>query len=152
MSDEGEEKVQAMLADPFGPKARPIAYVCHVPRITALAREYGYAIGLHGSLQRDLDLIAVPWSEVAAPAEELVMAIARVVGGFMLEGERAMDKPHGRRAWIIHLGRALYIDLSVMPREADRAKTGEYEKEYEKEKEGERAEGTESSASPATDP
>lgn len=111
-----DEKTDAMLANRFGPKVRPIAYVCHLPRIAALAREYGYAITVHGSLQKDLDLVAIPWSKVAVSGEEIVQAIAEMVGGFMLDGERAMEKPHGRKAWIIHLGAGLYIDLSVMPR------------------------------------
>ena len=110
------ERDQAMLADPFGPKVRPIAYVLHVPRLAETARQHGYALAVHGSLQRDLDLLACPWSEVASAPEELIHALCRRVGGFMLEGEKAMEKPHGRRAWIIHLGAGLYIDLSVMPR------------------------------------
>lgn len=107
---------KALLMDRYGPKARPIAYVCHVPRITALAREYGYAIAIHGSLQKDLDLVAVPWSEVATDAETLVMAICEIVGGFILPHQEALLKPHGRIAWTIHLGAGLWIDLSVMPR------------------------------------
>ena len=91
--------------------------MCHLPRSTALAREYGYAIAVHGSLQRDLDLIAVPWSDVASDAEELVQAICHTTGGFILEGQDdATPKPHGRLAYNIHLGAGLYIDLSVMPR------------------------------------
>lgn len=110
------EQTQAMLKDAYGPKVRPIAYVCHLPRITALAREYGYAIAVHGSLQRDLDLIAVPWSEVAVDAETIVIEIAKMVGGFILDSEDATKKPHGRLAWKIHMGAGLYIDLSVMPK------------------------------------
>lgn len=105
-----------MLKDPFGPKARPVAYVCHLPRLATVAREHGYALAVHGSLQRDMDLIAVPWSEVAADPEELVMAICRSAGGFMLPTETATLKPHGRKAWIIHLGAGLYIDLSITPK------------------------------------
>ena len=116
MMETNQEQTDAMLMDTFGPKVRPIAYVCHLPRITALAREYGYAIAVHGSLQRDLDLIAVPWSEVATDDETLVLAIARMVGGFILDHERAMAKPHGRKAWTIHMGAGLWIDLGVMPR------------------------------------
>lgn len=31
--------------------------------IWRLAREVGYAVGLHGSLRRDVDLIAAPWTD-----------------------------------------------------------------------------------------
>ena len=105
-----------MLLDPHGPKVRPLAYACMLPRLTTVAREYGYALAVHGSLQRDLDLIAVPWSEVAVPAEDLIFAIANSAGGFMFPHEKGIEKPHGRRAWVIHLGAGMYIDLSVMPR------------------------------------
>jgi hypothetical protein len=118
MSEVSEEATQALLKDRYGPKVRPIAYVCHVPRITAVAREHGYAIGIHGSLQRDLDLIAVPWSEVAVEPDALVLAICEVVGGFIMpHQEEPTKKPHGRLAWTIQLGAGLYIDLSVTPKQ-----------------------------------
>lgn len=104
------------LLDRYGPKVRPIAYACHLPRITAKAREFGYAIAVHGSLQRDMDLIAVPWSETASDEEELIKAICETVGGFRIKGQDVEEKPHGRRAWLIHMGAGLYIDLSIMPR------------------------------------
>lgn len=33
--------------------------------IWEVARGCGYAIGLHGSMKRDVDLIAVPWTDEA---------------------------------------------------------------------------------------
>jgi hypothetical protein len=99
-----------------------------VPHLTQVARTYGYAIGLHGSMSRDLDLIAVPWTDEAAPAETLVEAIRDAVDGFIRndpptqenkyhsQTRSPVDKPHGRRAWSIYFsGRRFYIDLSVMP-------------------------------------
>lgn len=114
---DAEEKV--MCIDPFGPKVRPLAYVLHVPRLTETARQHGYALAVHGSLQRDLDLIACPWSEVVSEPEVLIRALCQRVGGFMLPTETAMNKPHGRKAWMIHLGAGLYIDLSIMPQKYD---------------------------------
>lgn len=83
--------------------------------IWAVARKLGYSIGLHGSMKRDCDLIAAPWTVTAGSDEYLVEALctclnARVVG----EPE---DKPHGRRAWSLQVdGHVKTIDLSVMPR------------------------------------
>jgi hypothetical protein len=102
------------------------AFEEHIGTIRRVAREHGYAIGVHGSLARDIDLIAAPWIEECAPAEVLVRAIAAAVDGVIdnLPGnETAGDakrfpvaKPHGRLAWSIQLGGGPYIDLSVMPR------------------------------------
>ena len=43
------------------------------------ARELGYNLVLHGSLARDIDLIAIPWVESAVPAEQLVEAFLEVI-------------------------------------------------------------------------
>lgn len=100
------------------------------------ARELGYAIGVHGTLKRDIDLIACPWTSGAVAAEELAEALRVVAEGVTgwakphpLEVDehfkRGMPhvKPHGRLAWSFHLtekfqgGGGPYIDLSVMPRQ-----------------------------------
>lgn len=100
-------------------------YALRLPIAREAARRYGYALGLHGSMRRDLDLIAAPWTEEAVPPEDLVKGIAVAVGGYVRKETRgcqerdetgATSKPHGRRAWVIHLGADAYIDLSVMPR------------------------------------
>lgn len=88
---------------------------------TAAARRHGYALAVHGSMERDIDLVAVPWADDAQPAEvvvaEIMDAIARVNGGvaFVTPGVPVAKKPHGRRAWAIRMG-GTYVDLSVMPR------------------------------------
>ncbi len=111
-----DEKTDALLLDRYGPKVRPVAYMCHLPRIASKAREFGYAITVHGSLQRDLDLVAIPWSDNATEIEPLLQAICETTGGFMLEHQGDTQKPHGRKAYVIQLGAGLYIDLSIMPK------------------------------------
>lgn len=100
--------------------------------LRAKARELGYAVGIHGTLKRDIDLIACPWTTEAVDARtlaEALQAVAREICGkadlawhpgkgqeFTLEGAPGL-KPHGRLCWSIHLGLGPYIDLSVMPRQ-----------------------------------
>jgi len=101
--------------------------------LRARARELGYALGVHGTLLRDIDLIAAPWSRDAVSARHLAEALRieaeRVIGfAFDRDASRSNNphyfnegspghKPHGRRCWTFHLGGGPYIDLSVMPRE-----------------------------------
>lgn len=91
----------------------------------AAAFKHGYAIAVHGSEMRDLDLIAVPWTDEASDAETLVEAIREMTGGTI--GQTPDEqRPHGRRSWSIHLNNEHtlgnfkpvlpYLDLSVMPR------------------------------------
>ena len=109
--------------------AFPALYSLLYPSMVAVARAHGYALALHGSLARDMDLIAAPWAEDAVPAEELVEAICQDIGGMILGGGRRdplsgdfvphqdpVEKPHGRLAWALHLTGGAYIDISVMPR------------------------------------
>lgn len=93
----------------------PIIGVLYVVR--AIARQSGYAVGWHGSVARDLDLIAVPWTEDADPPERLVARIMEAVGGAYTHGqENPSRRPHGRLSYAINLHPGpFYIDLSVMP-------------------------------------
>lgn len=94
----------------------PAYYAALLPVIRNRARALGYTIAVHGSMQRDLDLIAVPWVPDAGSPEALVALIVDASGGYVLHHQGVEHKPHGRLAWTIHLGGGPYIDLSVMPR------------------------------------
>lgn len=95
-------------------------YMLHVvPKLLPVAKRLGYAICLHGSFVRDLDVVAVPWTEEAAPAEELEQALRDEVHGWLARDKDPCPtvKPHGRLCWSIHTEDGVgYIDLSVMPR------------------------------------
>ena len=83
-----------------------------------LAWDEGYALAMHGSFTRDLDLIAVPWTEKACDPEHLVKQIEAATGTKQ-NGHPPGDKPHGRRAWTLLLpafGDPRFVDLSIMPR------------------------------------
>lgn len=120
------------MKDYSGKDARPI-YEKIIEPLRAKALELGYAIGVHGTLRRDIDLIACPWTPLAVDAKTLAEALRLVAlevhgAAFMLAPEEADPfhqegcpgmKPHGRRTWCFHMGGGPYIDLSVMPRVSD---------------------------------
>lgn len=84
-------------------------------RIRELAREVGYAVGVHGSMQRDQDLIAVPWVADAVGPLALAQHIAAGLGGQVMDYQ-TQDKPCGRWSCNIHTPDwTKLIDLSVMP-------------------------------------
>lgn len=100
------------------PTYAPAYMVGIYPELAAEAIRLGYALALHGSLQRDLDLIAVPWTEQAVPPDELVSSLC---GIFDVEPNHPIGspqvRPHGRLSWSIPLWWGAYLDLSVMPRQ-----------------------------------
>lgn len=91
-----------------------------------IAREYGHTLAVHGSLARDIDLVAVPWTEQAGDPEKMIAdlkgAVMGIFGRARLDpAEEWNEKPHGRRARSIHVyceGHFFYFDISFMPRVA----------------------------------
>ena len=83
-------------------------YASLLPIIRELAREHGYAIGVHGSMSRDLDVIAVPWVEKPKKPESLIIAIEKaIIGASHMRKywkETVSNKPLGRKAYSIHIG------------------------------------------------
>ncbi len=88
------------------------------------AYRYGYALAVHGSLKRDIDLIACPWRDSACDAHSVAAEIKKVteaIIGFAREREcdpNPSKMPCGRLAWsfyLTHEDTGPYIDLSVMP-------------------------------------
>jgi len=74
-------------------------FLSRLPSIREAAREHGYAIGLHGSLRRDMDLIAVPWRDGASDKDKLAHAIAMAAVGMTRNGGYQWEaKPCGRVA------------------------------------------------------
>lgn len=86
------------------------------------AKDMGYALATHGSMVRDIDLVAVPWTERAHAPEALANSLKQVLGKLYpigLEVEPSADpakaKPHGRLCWSWWIRPWTYIDLSVYP-------------------------------------
>lgn len=104
-------------------------YRSRLPAIRETAKEHGYAIGVHGSLRRDLDLIAAPWREDASGADTLAAAIHHAACGFTQSKYQWEQKPAGRVAvsmpicWTHRHGVLSdgHIDLSVCPPVAQQA-------------------------------
>lgn len=121
------------------PKEKPCkapAYAWIYPQLVKVARDHGYALAIHGSCNRDLDLVAVPWVDDAAEPSVLIDAMRERIDGVIVptgthggrwDGTKFVDaivenpsaKPHGRLAWNIHFTSCeFYLDVSVMPRAA----------------------------------
>ncbi len=92
-----------------------------LPQLRATAREVGYALAVHGSLERDFDIVAVPWTETAGSPTELVEGLCKTCRaatgwGYWHNAQKFTAKPHGRLAVTIVASAEVQIDLSIMPR------------------------------------
>lgn len=80
-----------------------------------LAREVGYSVGIHGSLKRDVDLIAAPWTEEAVSPDDLIAHLCRGLNA--REAGVREQKPLGRVSCNLQInGWFKLIDLSICPR------------------------------------
>lgn len=86
-----------------------------VEEVRAAAYACGYALAVHGSQERDLDLIAVPWIADARAPEALIRHICAEIDADQIGPTEY--KPHGRVAVSIKKkGWYRMIDLSVTKR------------------------------------
>lgn len=83
------------------------------PLIWKVAKEHGYTVGLHGSMRRDVDLIAVPWVETHSTPQKLTDALCKALGARQLVPFE--QKPVGRVATNLAIdGWYRMIDLSIL--------------------------------------
>lgn len=94
--------------------AKPSLYTFYFELIKEIGLKYGYNIVLHGSMNRDLDLIAIPWEEKTGNVDNMIDEINIVIGGNVLmvnrsatnlKGDRYSLKPHGRICYVININR-----------------------------------------------
>lgn len=126
----GEENVQAeaderamfdemtrLMLDAWGKRVQEVIFYAR-----AVAKSHGYALAVHGSLRRDIDVVAVPWVADVSPAAEMARDVfdSLTRGGYAVgwgsDGEAGEAKPHGRHGWAIVLAGEpfCYLDFSVI--------------------------------------
>ena len=82
------------------------------------ALELGYALAIHWSLQNDMDILAVAWTEEARPYEELVQKIEDCIWWSIFKFHNTFSKeikPHWRIAYSLNITPDVFIDLSIIP-------------------------------------
>ncbi|MER8999987.1 hypothetical protein NKJ52_20685 [Mesorhizobium australicum] len=93
-------------------------YIGAYKELTEIARKHGYAMAVHGSVARDLDLICIPWID---DADDPQAVVDEITSRFAI---KETDKPprvreHGRIVYtlLVSFGDC-FIDLSFTPRAA----------------------------------
>lgn len=90
-------------------------YCALYPKLAAITREHGYALAIHGTLARDMDLICIPW--VPKPSEPQTVVEAITSRFYIRQIGQAQAREHGRVAYLVSIGHGeCAIDLSFTPR------------------------------------
>lgn len=111
-------------------KPKPHFYAACLSTLQPIAREHGYNLLIHGSINRDMDLVAVPWIDEPKTHAELLKAFCNALGAMYLTDQNGKPCDHtvlpgGRDSYIIQLNRGMkwnnwqdeewYIDISITP-------------------------------------
>lgn len=121
--------------------AKPQLYAYYFLQLKEIAKEYGYNLVVHGSMNRDLDLIAIPWIDDAKDERDLIQALHSHITGLTVANEHEdaifmfKELPGGRHSYVININRGgyrngvdengipkydqdpqYYIDISVTPK------------------------------------
>lgn len=102
-------------------------YNALIEALKYVAYRCGYALAVHGSLKRDIDLIACPWRDHAVGSDYLIKEIQKATKSIIGEarpkqGEKTLKEypmPCGRVAYTIYLTHddsGPYLDVSIMPK------------------------------------
>lgn len=83
------------------------------------AMNCGWALGLHGSLASDMDIMAMPWIEDATTADIMIKNLIKCFGfsDFWIEYQMQVDrtsKPNGRVVYTIPIYADFYLDINVI--------------------------------------
>jgi len=118
--------------------AKPSLYAFYFESLKIIALKYGYNLVLHGSMNRDLDLIAIPWQKELGSHEEMVNEFIKELDGSLMLNNRRIENNkiagepystthHGRIQYVININRECgmvndiwvdaqyYLDISVIP-------------------------------------
>jgi hypothetical protein len=101
-----------------GHKWMPIMYVTYFGMLKEIAEQHGYCLSVHGSVNRDFDIICVPWVDTPFSHNQLLQAFSECVGISRSNGlpyDSMVEKPHGRISYTLNVGSGGYLDISIMP-------------------------------------
>lgn len=106
-------------------------YAMYYEYLKEIAKDYGYNLVPHGSFNRDLDLIAIPWIDNPRPEHEMILEFQEYLTGIKTTDHKGNAiysiLPGNRHCYVINLNRGnkhgewvrfedkqYYLDISVV--------------------------------------
>lgn len=109
-------------------KPKPQIYAFLFPIIQEKSKELGYNAVIHGSLNRDMDVILIPWTDTPVENLKIIQEIDLLITGTYKSSKEQYlfsTLPGGRASYIININRGgafnnyvdekYYIDISITP-------------------------------------
>jgi hypothetical protein len=96
---------------------RAAFYACMWNDIRQCAMDCGWAVALHGSLNSDMDIMAMPWVDNAVPFEDVIKKISELFVDNLNSENYVItydEKPHNRIVATIPIFADFYLDISAI--------------------------------------
>ena len=96
--------------------AKPCVYAYYFEQLKVIAKDHGYNLLLHGSMARDLDLVAVPWVNDPKPELDMINAMSEYLNGFKSQSPGIFlynILPGGRHSYVLSLNRGGYMNTGT---------------------------------------
>ena len=96
---------------------RAAFYACMWDDFRQAAMDCGWALGLHGSLASDMDIMAMPWTENATSADDMIQHLIDTcfydnhLSDFI---KHTQEKPNHRVVYTISIFADFYLDINVI--------------------------------------
>jgi hypothetical protein len=109
-------------------KAKPGLYAIFYERLKQIAYGYGFNLVVNGSMDRDLDLVLIQWTDNPGDIKTLLQDFEMYLTGMKTKNIILNKMPGGRLNYVINLNRGnkkgewkrfadeqYYIDISITP-------------------------------------
>lgn len=96
---------------------RAVFYACMWEDFRKSALDCGWALGLHGSLNSDMDIMAMPWIEGCASVDAMIESLERCLtkpDDQIFKTTKSTDKPNNRIVYTIHIFADFYLDINII--------------------------------------
>lgn len=95
---------------------RAAFYACMWSDLRQAALDCGWALGLHGSLSSDLDIMAMPWTEDAKTVDVMIRALCNCFTDNELMKPQVCERPNVRLVFSLSIWADFYLDINVIQR------------------------------------
>jgi len=82
------------------------------------ALDKGWALALHGSLASDMDIMAMPWVESAAPVWDMIFALKKCFDKPKEIDVTEAFMPNDRRVFTLSIWSDFYLDINVIQKKS----------------------------------
>ena len=84
------------------------------PRLKAVAQRHGWELALHGSMNHDLDIMAMPWEEAPSRPADFIDAMRRCIGVPPEAVRINRTRPNGRIIYVIAITPGFFLDINII--------------------------------------